>query len=93
MVRTKSTNMLTAALLAVHLTELRGCQLNLSLTKPLYADDSLDNLSVADLDGAHAANPRKIAMLEETAKQKVRRLAAHCQLYRGPVMRLAIVQL
>jgi omega-6 fatty acid desaturase (delta-12 desaturase) len=63
--------------------------LNLSLKQPLKAE------SRADLRGQDA---RLVSAIEpgampETQKQRVRRLAAHCQKYRGPVPRMAAIQL
>ena len=62
--------------------------LNLSLKQPLRAE------SRADIDHrgklATAIDP---GSMPESQKQRVRRLAAHCQKYRGSVPRLAIQQL
>ena len=58
----------------------------MNLTKPL-ADDLLTSVDVGTYD---SAVPQK---LEEATKQKVRRLAAHCQAYRGSVTHLALRQL
>jgi len=57
-----------------------------NLTKPL-ADDLLTSVDVGTYD---SAAPKK---LEEATKQRVRRLAAHCQAYRGSVSHLALRQL
>jgi acyl-lipid omega-6 desaturase (Delta-12 desaturase) len=67
--------------------------LNLSLKQPLQAESRAD---VLDRD-PHAA-PRLTpgndsGAMPETQKQRVRRLAAHCQKYRGSVPRLAVQQL
>lgn len=67
--------------------------MNLSLTQPLYADDRLEPNGTTARDGFHPSNARTAAPLPETTKQKVRRLAAHCQLYKGAVPRLAALQL
>ena len=66
--------------------------MNLSLTKPLYADDTLDLPIPAERDERSPAAGHA-ALLPESTKQKVRRLAAHCNLYKGAVPRLAIRQL
>ena len=61
--------------------------MNLILTQPVYADAA----ALADQALADAERTRK--PLEETTKQKVRRLAAHCQNYRGSVPRQAYIQM
>lgn len=58
----------------------------MNLSKPL-ADDLLTSIDVATYD---SVAPQK---LEEATKQRVRRLAAHCQAYRGSVTHLAMRQL
>jgi omega-6 fatty acid desaturase (delta-12 desaturase) len=63
--------------------------LNLSLKQPLQADGRAD-VVVHDARVAAAADP---GSMPETQKQRVRRLAAHCQKYRGSVPALAIQQL
>lgn len=62
--------------------------LNLSLKQPLRAE------SRAELD-PHGARLGAVVpdVMPESQKQRVRRLAAHCQTYRGSVPRLAIQQL
>lgn len=60
----------------------------MNLTKPLR-DDLAQCVGVETLDASSA--PRRV--LTETTKQKVRRLAAHCQNYRGAVPYLAFRQL
>ncbi|HRX82015.1 MAG TPA: hypothetical protein P5307_23265, partial [Pirellulaceae bacterium] len=58
----------------------------MNLTKPL-TDDVLTSVDVSTYD---SNTPHK---MEEATKQRVRRLAAHCQTYRGSVTRLAILQI
>ncbi|MBN9354561.1 MAG: fatty acid desaturase [Hyphomicrobium denitrificans] len=62
--------------------------LNLSLKQPLRTE------SRAELD-PHGARLGAVVpdVMPESQKQRVRRLAAHCQTYRGSVPRLAIQQL
>lgn len=57
-----------------------------NLTVPLYAD-------ARESAGLAAHGMPKSFELEESAKQKVRRLAIHCQSYRGAVPRRAFIQL
>ncbi|MEQ1714520.1 MAG: fatty acid desaturase [Hyphomicrobium sp.] len=59
----------------------------MNLTKPLR-DDVLTSVDVETYSSSAA--PR---IMQEETKQRVRRLAAHCQLYRGAVTSQAIVQL
>lgn len=62
--------------------------LNLSVKQPLHAE------SRAELD-QHGARLGAVGpdVMPESQKQRVRRLAAHCQKYRGSVPRLAVQQL
>lgn len=60
----------------------------MNLTKPIR-DDLGTMVDLAVLDPAGAPH----VPLAETTKQKVRRLAAHCQNYRGAVPRLAFRQM
>jgi omega-6 fatty acid desaturase (delta-12 desaturase) len=62
--------------------------LNLSLKQPVQAEGRADAL-MRDRQGAQSPP----ATMPETQKQRVRRLAAHCQKYRGAVPRLAVQQL
>lgn len=65
----------------------------MTLTVPLQAEARFFP-GEGDLAAARLARPNeKVSPLSETTKQKVRRLAAHCQKYRGSVPRLAILQL
>ena len=63
--------------------------LNLSLKQPVRAE------SRADLNQREARLTAAIepGVMPESQKQRVRRLAAHCQKYRGSVPRLAVQQL
>lgn len=61
--------------------------LNVSLKQPLQADSSADALLGRRL------TPAPAGAMPETQKQRVRRLAEHCQKYRGAVPRLALLQL
>jgi acyl-lipid omega-6 desaturase (Delta-12 desaturase) len=63
--------------------------LNVSLTQPLRADATVQPL---DADRGSPAGVVK-AVLEETQKQRVRRLAQHCNRYRGAVTHLAVRQM
>jgi omega-6 fatty acid desaturase (delta-12 desaturase) len=63
--------------------------LNLSLKQPLRAESRAD-LNQREARLAAAIEP---GLMPESQKQRVRRLAAHCQKYRGSVPRLAIQQL
>ncbi len=65
----------------------------MSLTQPLYADERLESHGALDSDGLRPSDAIKVSPLTETTKQKVRRLAVHCQLYKGAVPRLAVRQL
>ena len=66
----------------------RGTQaLNVSLKQPLQAE------SRADVQMRDARLAQSAPVMPETQKQRVRRLAAHCQKYRGPVPKLAVQQL
>lgn len=58
-----------------------------NLTKPIR-DDVRSSVDVTTYDAATATGG-----MEEATKQKVRRLAAHCQAYRGSVPRKAFIQL
>lgn len=60
----------------------------MNMTKPLR-DDFYTSVDLETFQSARTPQPP----LEETVKQKVRRLAAHCQMYRGAVTHLAIRQL
>lgn len=62
--------------------------MNLSLTQPLIAE-ARSGFDIATAPAARTA----IASGEETQKQRVRRLAAHCNAYRGAVPKLAVGQL
>ncbi len=62
--------------------------MNLSLKQPLQAEGRADVI----MRETRPASPPPAAM-PETQKQRVRRLAAHCQKYRGSVPTLAIQQL
>lgn len=62
--------------------------MNLSLTQPLIAE-ARSGFEIATAPGARTA----VASGEETQKQRVRRLAAHCNQYRGAVPKLAVGQL
>ena len=59
--------------------------LNVNLKQPLQAEGRADALVRERLSTQEA--------MPETDKQRVRRLAAHCQKYRGSVPRLAALQL
>jgi len=63
--------------------------LNVSLMQPLKAE------SRADIRGPEGILPAAVAQgpMPEEQKQRVRRLAAHCQQYRGSVPKLAVRQL
>ncbi len=63
--------------------------MNLILTQQAYAD----TVGHADARARDRGEPGPAAMLEETTKQKVRRLAVHCNKYRGAVPKLAAWQL
>lgn len=65
-----------------------GRALNLSLKQPLRAE-SRAHVSIGDT--LTAAAPQ--APLPETQKQRVRRLAAHCQKFRGSIPHVAVQQL
>jgi acyl-lipid omega-6 desaturase (Delta-12 desaturase) len=67
--------------------------LNLRIQQPLHAEGRVDVLTREP----HTA-PRPTPVIDsepmhETQKQRVRRLAAHCQKYRGSVPKLAVRQL
>lgn len=62
-----------------------GDTLNLSLAETQFADAR----SLAELE----PELRREAVAAETVKQKVRRLAVHCQQYRGSIHRRAVIQL
>lgn len=65
--------------------------MNLILTQPVTPDTfalTSDGASVLN----HPDSAQKVVM-QETTKQMVRRLAAHCNLYRGAVPRMAISQM
>jgi omega-6 fatty acid desaturase (delta-12 desaturase) len=63
--------------------------LNLSLKQPVRAESRAD-LNQREARLAAAIEP---GVMPESQKQRVRRLAAHCQKYRGSVPRLAVQQL
>jgi omega-6 fatty acid desaturase (delta-12 desaturase) len=63
--------------------------LNLSLKQPLKAESRADLREQA----ARLATAVDPGVMCETQKQRVRRLAAHCQKYRGSMPRLAVLQL
>lgn len=63
--------------------------LNLSVKQPLRAESRAD-LNQREARLAAAIDP---GLMPESQKQRVRRLAAHCQKYRGSVPRLALQQL
>ncbi|MBA2125993.1 fatty acid desaturase [Hyphomicrobium methylovorum] len=63
--------------------------MNLSLKQPLQADGRVD-LRAREALLATGIAPEA---MPETQKQRVRRLAAHCQKYRGAIPRLAVQQL
>lgn len=63
--------------------------MNLTLKQPLFAEAEADALPVGRGDSAVLARIPLTGPAEETLKQRVRRLAAHCQKYRGSVPRLA----
>jgi omega-6 fatty acid desaturase (delta-12 desaturase) len=63
--------------------------LNLSLKQPLQAESRAD-LSQSEARLAASIEP---GVMPESQKQRVRRLAAHCQKYRGSVPHLAVQQL
>jgi omega-6 fatty acid desaturase (delta-12 desaturase) len=63
--------------------------LNLSLKQPLQVEGRAE-LRQRDMQ---LATPGQPGTMPETQKQRVRRLAAHCQKYRGSVPRLAVLQL
>jgi acyl-lipid omega-6 desaturase (Delta-12 desaturase) len=60
--------------------------LNVSLTQPLKGAPLVETARVAAVTNADTGHA-------ETTKQKVRRLAAHCHKYRGPLPRQAITQI
>ncbi|MBY0558223.1 MAG: fatty acid desaturase [Hyphomicrobium sp.] len=62
--------------------------MNLSLKQPLRAESRAD---IRIGDARPTATPQ--APMPETQKQRVRRLAAHCQKYRGAIPRVAVQQL
>lgn len=67
--------------------------MNLSLAEPDFAGArSLDDAEGATGDAAVAVRPRAMKS-DDPMKQKVRRLAVHCQQYRGSVPHLAVRQL
>lgn len=63
--------------------------LNLSLKQPVRAESRAD-LNQREARRAAAIEP---GVMPESQKQRVRRLAAHCQKYRGSVPKLAVQQL
>jgi acyl-lipid omega-6 desaturase (Delta-12 desaturase) len=67
------------------------CILNVSLTKPLHGEERPD----LDVQIAKRITPTAdtVAVLPETEKQRVRRLAAHCNKFRGAVPKRAAIQL
>ncbi|RUP08577.1 MAG: fatty acid desaturase [Hyphomicrobium sp.] len=65
-----------------------GRALNLSLKQPLRAEGRA-HVSIGDTRSAVAPQ----APMPETQKQRVRRLAAHCQKFRGSIPRVAVQQL
>lgn len=66
--------------------------MNLSLKQPLIADERALRTR-APLSGDRATVHSVQPGLEETQKQRVRRLAAHCNTFRGAIPRRAYVQL
>ncbi len=65
--------------------------MNLSLTQPLIADERATHARAPY--GQDRSHDRENLGLEETQKQRVRRLAAHCNKYRGAIPRRAFFQL
>lgn len=67
------------------------CNLNLSLTKPLQGEERHDlDLQISKRISQASET---IAVLPETEKQRVRRLAAHCNQFRGAIPKRAAMQL
>jgi omega-6 fatty acid desaturase (delta-12 desaturase) len=93
--RALSTNMVTPARRLVHpvRTSLGETTLNLIVTQPELADASQLSGDAANHVRGDAQAPSTQPPLAETTKQKVRRLAAHCNQYRGAVPRMAISQM
>lgn len=65
--------------------------MNLILTQPVTPDDFALNSEIAPALGA--VDPVQKTAMQESTKQMVRRLAAHCNTYRGSIPRMAISQL
>lgn len=65
----------------------------MTLTEPLYADAPSNSNGAAYVPGALAPSLTEQSAPEETTKQMVRRLAAHCQNYRGAVLHRALWQM
>jgi len=66
--------------------------LNLSLTQPLFAEAEAELIPADQLDSAMRKRPAP-PVADETVKQRVRRLAAHCQKYRGSIHGRAVWQM
>lgn len=67
--------------------------MNLRIKQPLEAESRVDVLAREPQAAEHAMPAIAAEPMPETQKQRVRRLAAHCQKYRGSVPKLAMGQL
>ena len=67
--------------------------MNVSLKQPLQADSRAPYSVQEALAGRDTSSNAAAEPMRETEKQRVRRLAAHCMKYRGPIKRLAVRQL
>jgi omega-6 fatty acid desaturase (delta-12 desaturase) len=66
---------------------------NLPIKQPLKTDGCAEVHIAGQHPGAHIARAVENGTMPETQKQRVRRLAAHCQKYRGSLPKVALRQL
>ncbi len=65
----------------------------MTLTEPLFADARSNAYDATYAAGAMAPSTSEQPAPQETTKQMVRRLAAHCQSYRGAILHRALWQM